>query len=150
MLNGFGRAQTLLVPGMVAALMLASVTPVSAAAPGPRRAIVGSVAAGTERDEPATAGKLPPMTNAEEQAFGCLGIGGAAMALSGMAGYDELILVFAGGAVSPTTTVGHAVAVAGMIFASFCAVGALATPAFVWMWDAYRSHGATPVVPAND
>jgi len=86
------------------------------------------------------------MTNSEMQGYGCLTAGGVATALTAMTGTDELILVFAGGTVTPATPVGAVIAVTGMIFASVCAVGALATPAVVRMWNYY--YGGMRPAPA--
>ena len=129
---------------MVAVMACTTLAPVVAAAPAPRRALVGSATATRGEDVTPSAGQLAPMTSAEEQGFGCLATGGLAMGLSAFAGYDELVLVFAGGSALPTTTVGHVVAVAGMIFASFCAVGAIATPALVRIWQQYNAAEAPP------
>jgi len=128
---------------MIAVMACSAAAPAWAGAPAPRRAIVGSTASTHSEEEIPSTSQLPPMTSAEEQGFGCLATGGVVMGLSAFAGYDELVLVFAGGSALPTTTVGNVVAVAGMIFASFCAVGAIATPALVRMWHQYNAVAET-------
>ena len=75
-----------------------------------------------------------PLNIFEIEGYGCLGAGGAATVATALAGADELILVF-GATISPTTPVGIAVALTGTIFASYCAIGALATPALIHMWN---------------
>jgi hypothetical protein len=80
---------------------------------------------------------IGPMTIFEEEGYGCLATGGAAIGLTALADSNELILVF-GATVTPTTPVALVVAVTGTIFASFCAVGALATPAVLRIFRYYQ------------
>lgn len=132
---------------LVIGLLLTTDGPIFGAVPASRQAVIGSAAAETAINSSAASSDARPLSNPEKQGFGCLAVGGAAMALGAFAGFDELVLVFGGGGLAPTTTTGHVIAVAGMIFASFCAVGALATPAIVRLWNDYYGNGGT--VPAR-
>jgi hypothetical protein len=118
---------------MAAALLLSSVG-ATYAATAPRRTAIGAATAGRTED-PTT--ELGRMSNAEVQGFGCLYTGAAATGVGALAGTNELILVFAGGAVVPTTPLSLVLAVTGTVFASFCAVGALGAPAVVRVWNEY-------------
>ena len=76
-----------------------------------------------------------PMSEAEKQGYGCLAAGGASLLATVVAGSNEMIMVIAGGTLFPTTPVGMGVAIMGTVFASVCAVGAIATPAVVRTWN---------------
>jgi hypothetical protein len=129
-----GRMRNLTTFCVVAALATGALAP-AYAAPAPRRAAISSAAA--DRGEETSGTSLGPMSNAEVQGFGCLATGGTTTVLTVLGGTQELVLVFAGGSLPPTTSIGLALAVTGTIFASFCAVGALAAPAVVRMWHQY-------------
>jgi hypothetical protein len=83
---------------------------------------------------------MPPISDIEMQGYGCLVSGAIATGLTALAGSNELILVVAGGTLSPTNPIGAAVAFAGTVFASVCAVGALATPALVRIYRIYEGY----------
>ena len=141
-----------LVVGMVLALLLAHVGPADAAASPRQAGITGSNATAAERGgeaddgSPASPAGLRPMTTSEMQGYGCLVSGAAATLLTVIAGTNELVMVFAGSPVLPTTSIGLGLAVGGTIFASVCAVGALATPAVVRLWNYY--YDGMRVAPA--
>jgi len=118
------------------ALALAPLEPGDADAAAQQTAITASTA-GRGGEPGATPDQLGPMTNFEMQGYGCLATGGAATAAAALADSNELVLIFAGGTVPPSTPIALVLAVTGTIFASFCAVGALATPAVVRMWKYY-------------
>lgn len=104
----------------------------------------------------ATPASLPPMSDGEKQGFGCLISGTASLAATAAANPSELIMVIAGGTLSPTTPVGMGVAIIGTVFASVCAVGAIATPAVLRTWDyltwsepAQGTNEGVPPLPAE-
>jgi hypothetical protein len=72
---------------------------------------------------------LAPMSDGEKQGFGCLISGSLSLGATLLANPNEMIMVIAGGTLAPTTTIGVGVAILGTVFASICAVGAIATPA---------------------
>lgn len=107
----------------------------------------------------ATPASLPPMSDGEKQGFGCLISGTASLAATAAANPSELIMVIAGGTLSPTTPVGMGVAIIGTVFASVCAVGAIATPAVLRTWEyltwaepapAPAANGESPPLPAEE
>ena len=138
-----------LVYGVVAALILTPVWPAEAARPlgagtvaasgGHARQLAASVTSTTAPDE------LGPMTDSEMQGYGCLATGGGGLAVSLLAGHDELLSVIVGDATTATTAAGAVVTAIVLISASFCAVGALATPAVVRLWKYYHL-GTRPAV----
>jgi hypothetical protein len=130
------RMRVLVTSCMVVALTWTATGP-AFAAQGPRKSAIGSATAGHAGEPSAPPYELGPMSNAEVEGYGCLTSGGIAMTLGALAGSDELILVLAGGSLIPTTAIGVALAVTGTIFASFCAVGAMATPAIMRTWHQY-------------
>jgi hypothetical protein len=131
---------------MISALVLPSLCPAYGAT-NPRRSTIGSATASRSEERAATPDQLGPPSNAEVQGYGCLATGGVATALGTIAGSDQMVLVFAGGSLAPATPVGLALAVAGTVFASFCAVGALAMPAAVRLWREY--YEGMEVAPAG-
>jgi hypothetical protein len=131
---------------IISALVLPSVCPAYAAS-NPRRSTMGAATADRADDAAATPNQLGPPSNAEVQGYGCLAAGGVATALGAIVGSDQMVLVFAGGSLAPTTPLGLALAVAGTVFASFCAVGALAVPAAVRLWREY--YDGMEVIPAR-
>jgi hypothetical protein len=131
-----------LVYGVAVALVLAPLSPNIAAA---EHAITRTNAATAGRTEDPPSGPtstrapnvLPPITNSKFKVMAASPRGEPTAGLTGLVGTNGLILVFAGGTVLPTSSVGVVIAATGMIFASVCAVGALATPAVVRLWDYY-------------
>jgi hypothetical protein len=115
----------------------------SFASPMPRRQSIGAAAAGTSAQSQAQEQpnperpKLGPPSGSELQSYGCLGIGLPAMGIATFAGDTQLLLLFTGGTIAPTAPLALGMAVAGTVFASFCAIGALATPGIVRIWHIY-------------
>ena len=104
----------------------------------PRRQAIGAAAAGAgSANEPAPQPTLGPPSGSELQSYGCLLTGVPMMGIAAFAGDTELLLLFTGGTVAPTAPLALGMAVAGTVFASFCALGALATPGIVRMWHMY-------------
>ena len=135
-LRDVGPRRRSLVYAAAVALALAPVWPVHAATAPQQSAITANVASRAETPAGAP-NELGPMTNFEMQGYGCLATGGLTTAVAALADSNELVLIFGGGTVPPSTPIALVIAVTGTIFASFCAVGALATPAVVRMWDYY-------------
>jgi hypothetical protein len=90
--------------------------------------------------------ELAPLSFSERQSYGCLVAGGSTIALMTLVDSNELILVF-GATVAPTTPVATVLAVSGVVFASACAVGSLATPAIVRLWKYYYVGMHLPQTP---
>ena len=82
--------------------------------------------------------EMPPLTESQAQGYGCLLAGSTATAVTMLAGANEIVLVIAGGTLVPTSPFTLGIVVVGTVFASICAVGALATPAVLHMWDYYN------------
>ena len=81
---------------------------------------------------------LPPLSTSEKQGYGCLIAGGASLAATALVGSTEVILTFTGATALPgTNPVGIGLAVAGTVFASSCAVGALIAPTALRLWRYY-------------
>ncbi len=136
-----------LVFSLAVTLLLATLGTSGAApnAPQSTMAATGAVAARQAGEQTGLRDGLGPMTIYEMEGYGCLASGAAATALTALAGTNELILVF-GGTITPTTPIGLGVAMAGTIFASFCAIGALATPAVARLWR-YYTISMPPATP---
>ena len=136
-----GLRRRSLAGGVALALALVPVGPAVHATPPPLKpAIAAASVVAAELSPitpPATPGELWPMTTAEMQGYGCLVAGGVTLALTALSGPNEVVLIFTGGSVTPTTSFGLAIAGPGTIVASLCAVGALATPAVVRAWRYY-------------
>lgn len=93
---------------------------------------------------PQAAGEgLAETSDAERQAYGCLVGGGAAAVLTAVAGATETVKIVAGGMLVPTNSLVLWVSLAGTVIASSCAMGALATPGVVRLWN-YYYNGARP------
>jgi hypothetical protein len=133
---------------MAAILFLAATSPAFATR-APRRAAIGSASAEVSDSQPTTQTPPAPLSNAVVQGYGCLGTGGMMTALGAFAGDSQLVLVFAGGSVVPATPLGLALAVTGTVFASFCAIGALAAPAIVHVWQEYYPDTELAPTPAG-
>jgi hypothetical protein len=99
---------------------------------------VGQLTGGGNVTSPEESGAaLAPMSDGEKQGFGCLISGSLSLGATLLANPNEMIMVIAGGTLAPTTTIGVGVAILGTVFASICAVGAIATPAILWTWNHY-------------
>jgi len=109
----------------------------SFAASMPRRQAIGAAAASTGTANEPPRPTLGPPSVSELQSYGCLATGIPMMGVAAFAGDTELLLLFTGGTVVPTAPLALGMAVAGTVFASFCAIGALATPGVVRMWHMY-------------
>lgn len=148
-----GRRRIALATIVSVGLTQASVGPVEAAgmSRGAAMAATGEMMSDRSIDEmggPETAGPgmLGPASESQLQGYGCLVGGGTAAVLTTISGPNEMVLVIAGGTLLPTSVLGLAVALAGTVVASLCAMGALATPAVVRLWDIYYG-GMRPVSP---
>jgi hypothetical protein len=81
---------------------------------------------------------LGPVSTSEKQGYGCLIAGGASLALTTAVGSAQMVAIFTGSpGVPPVGPFGVGLAVAGTIFASTCAVGALVAPAALRLWRYY-------------
>lgn len=151
-----GAARTIIV---TAALALAVLTATPAGAAGPMQSAITATNATTSdrNNAPSGAGsetladdEVGPPSDGEVQGYGCLISGAVATAMTWAAGTNQMIMVVAGGTLAPTNALGIAVAVTGTVFASVCAVGALATPAVLRMWHLYyegKHLKAAPPLP---
>ncbi len=85
--------------------------------------------------------EIPPLgalSTAEKQGYGCLIAGGASWALAEFSGTGGVIALFTGtSTLAPANPVGMGLVVAGTLFASTCAVGALVAPTFIRLWRYY-------------
>ena len=118
-------------PAYAASPMSSAITATNAVTAGRNDAPSTAPTDGLAADE------VGPPSDAEVQGYGCLLGGTAATALTWLAGTNQMIMVVAGGTLGPTNTAGVLVAVAGTVFASVCAVGALATPAVMRAWHIF-------------
>ena len=132
-------------PRLIATCLAVSLTVTGGQAYGaamPRRQSIGAATADTgsangpaqEQPQPM---KLGPPSGSELQSYGCLGLGAPMTAIATFAGDTQLLLLFTGGTVAPAGTLALGMAVAGTVFASFCAIGALAAPGVVRVWRIY-------------
>ena len=119
-------------PAGAAGPMQSAITATNAVTSGRNSAEDGGTPPATPPDD-----ELAPISDGEIAGYGCLASGAAATALMWLAGTNQMIMVVAGGTLGPTNLAGIVVAVTGTVFASVCAVGALATPAVLRMWDIY-------------
>src|SRR5690348_7172790 len=94
----------------------------SFAAPMPRRQSIGAAAASTGTANEPPQPTLGPPSGSELQSYGCLATGIPMMGIATFAGDTELLLLFTGGTVAPTAPLALGMAVAGTVFASFCAI----------------------------
>lgn len=124
---------------LVVSPLAASAGTLSAAVTAGQAATVGNAAnLGADARSSAQAdqfGESQSLTDGEKQGYGCLASGTAALLATVVANPNEMIMVIAGGTLFPTTPVGMGVAIMGTVFASVCAVGAIATPAVVRTWN---------------
>ena len=143
---------------LAAAAALSLLAALPARASGPMQSAITATNAVTVGQGDGAAGVTPrvetlgPLSDGEAQGFGCLSTGLAATALTWVAGTNQMIMVVAGGTLAPTNPLGVALAVTGTVFASVCAVGALATPAVVRLWRIYvdgMQVRSEPLAPAQ-
>lgn len=124
-----------LVVVMITAVLAASVA--RAAAPE-MQAISNAANDSRNAEEPPPPPVLGPLSAAEEEGYGCLVAGGAALALTAVVGAPDTLLLFTGGASVPADSAfGVGLAVAGTAFASICAVGAIVAPTVIRLWSYY-------------
>jgi len=90
---------------------------------------------------PADSGGTAPAADAgglgdgEKQALGCGIAATGAMLATYVAGPTEITLLWGGGMLFPSTSTTLALSLLGQIGASFCAIGAVATPTVLWAYD---------------
>src|SRR5215468_11634654 len=110
-----------LVVGMITAVLAVSM----AQAASPEMQSVSNAATDSRTAQEPPPRLLGPLSAPEEEGYGCLVAGGAALALTAAVGAPDTLLLFTGGASVPAgSTFGLGLAVAGTAFASICAVGA--------------------------
>ena len=84
---------------------------------------------------PAPAADAQGLSDGAKQGIGCLITSGTALTWGYIAGPSELIMVAAGGILSPSATSTLTIALIGTLGASSCALGAAATPATLALPD---------------
>jgi hypothetical protein len=88
---------------------------------------------------PAAAAAAPAdpsaLSDGEKAALGCGIAATGAMAATYAAGPSEITLLWGGGMLVPSGSVMLGLALLGQIGASFCAIGAVATPTVLWAYD---------------
>ena len=94
-------------------------------------------ASGTDAAPAAAASPADPaaMSDGEKAAMGCGVAATGALAATYIAGPSEITLLWGGGMLIPGNSIMLAVALLGQIGASFCAIGAVATPTVLWAVD---------------
>ena len=109
-------------------------------------------ASGTDAAPPAAAAPADPsaMSDGEKAAMGCGIAATGALAATYIAGPSEISLLWGGGMLVPGGSVMLAMTLLGQIGASFCAIGAVATPTVLWALDQSsklfaEAPGAVPV-----
>lgn len=86
-------------------------------------------------EEAAGAGLLEPPSESEQQGYGCLIGTGMAGAIGMVAGPGELVLLMTGSNIVPANPVVFALAFSATALSGLCALGALAAPAAVRLWN---------------
>ncbi|MGE0223404.1 MAG: hypothetical protein AB7F35_21025 [Acetobacteraceae bacterium] len=123
---------------LLAGLLLVPCGALRAAPPPAASASAAQAVRTAENSQP-----LGPLTTSEKQGYGCLVAGGASLALTAMTGASQMVAIFTGApGVPPVGAAGVGLAVAGTIFASTCAVGALVAPAVERLWRYYYEGAA--------
>jgi len=119
---------------VIAAILMAALLGFGA----PRAALAQAQgASGTDAAPAAAAAPADPgaMSDGEKAAAGCGIAAAGGLAATYIAGPSEITLLWGGGMLVPSTSIMLAVALLGQIGASFCAVGAVATPTVLWAAD---------------
>lgn len=125
------RAAMGAVAALVATLALA---PVEASAAANRaRTIAGATAAMSDQRH----SMIDDMSEAELQGAGCILSGTAGMVVAYGVGANEVVMVVAGGVLTPSTPLIMGVVMLSTIFTSGCAVGAIAAPFLHWGYREY-------------
>ena len=120
--------------GMIAAVLATSI----AQAAAPEMQAISNAANDSRNAEEPPPPLLGPLSAAEEEGYGCLVAGGAALALTAAVGAPDTLMLFTGGASVPLgSPFGVGLAVAGTAFASICAVGAIIAPTVIRLWSYY-------------
>lgn len=123
-----------LVVGMITAVLA---MPIARAATPEMQAISNAANDSRSAEEPPPR-LLGPLSAPEEEGYGCLVAGGAALALTAAVGAPDILLLFTGASTVPAgSPFGVGLAVAGTAFASICAVGAIVAPTAVRLWRYY-------------
>ncbi|MEI7608156.1 MAG: hypothetical protein WCJ64_12325 [Rhodospirillaceae bacterium] len=86
---------------------------------------------------PAAAAPADPnaLGDGEKAALGCGIAASGALLATYVAGPSEVTLLWGGGLLVPSGSIPLALSLLGQIGASFCAIGALATPTVLWAYD---------------
>ena len=103
----------------------------------PRAALAQAQGAAGTDAAPAAAAAADPgaMSDGEKAAMGCGVAATGALAATYIAGPSEIALLWGGGMLVPGNSIMLAVSLLGQIGASFCAIGAVATPTVLWAVD---------------
>jgi|GEM_PF-3482639 len=75
------------------------------------------------------------LSDAAKSGIGCLVATGAVFAASLMAGQSELLMVAAGGTLSPSGTAPLLMGLTATLFVATCSMGVAATPAVLWFYE---------------
>lgn len=119
---------------VIAAILVAALLGFGA----PRAALAQAQgASGTDAAPAAAAAPADPgaMSDGEKAAVGCGVAAAGGLAATYIAGPSEITLLWGGGMLVPGNSIMLAVALLGQIGASFCAIGAVATPTMLWAAD---------------
>ena len=133
-----GRLHKVVHCGLVVGTIMAVLAAPIAEAAAPEIQIIGNAANDSRNAEELPPRFLGPLSAPEEEGYGCLVAGGAALVLTAVVGAPDILLLFNGASAVPTTSAfGVGLAVAGTAFASICAVGAIVAPTTVRLWRYY-------------
>ena len=133
-----GRLAKAIHRGLVVVMITAVLATSVARAAAPEMQAISNAANDSRNAEEPPPQTLGPMSAAEEEGYGCLVAGGAALALTAVVGAPDTLLLFTGGASVPAgSAFGVGLAVAGTAFASICAVGAIVAPTVIRLWSYY-------------
>ena len=133
-----GRLHKVVHRGLVVGTIMAVLAAPIAQAAAPEIQIIGNAANDSRNAEEPPPRFLGPLSAPEEEGYGCLVAGGAALVLTAVVGAPDILLLFNGASAVPTTSAfGVGLAVAGTAFASICAVGAIVAPTTVRLWRYY-------------
>lgn len=127
-----GVRRTLAAVLVLVLTILGTAAPVGAAATA--RPAPGSAGALSATPGPDVDGHPRPMTHDEVQGVGCLAAGAASTAVMAAAGPAELGLFLVGMTAAPATPAVVGLTLFATVFASACAVGAIAAPTVVYAW----------------
>ena len=133
-----GRLAQLVHRGVVVGMIAAMLAMPIAQAATPEMQAVSNAANDSRTADETPPRLLGPLSAPEEEGYGCLVAGGAALALTAAVGAPDTLMLFTGGASVPAgSAFGVGLAVAGTAFASICAVGAIVAPTFIRLWGYY-------------